>query len=287
MRPRCCPIFLIILSLAWAFELTGAESQIDNLLKQARSAFDNGNREEAVALAQKAIEQDPKNPQGYALRGRMHDAMRQYEKAILDYDTVLKLNRQEKQIYQLRGSAHFKLGHIQQSIADFDRFIQLDPSQAPHHWQRGIAYYHAGRYEDGRKQFELHQTVNSNDVENAVWHFLCVARGDSIKKARERLIPIQGDRRVPMMTIYALFAGQASAEDVLAAAKAGEPSPEELKQRLFYAHLYLGLYYEASGNNKLAKEHIVKAAEDFKVEHYMGDVARVHAKLRWEEWMKQ
>ena len=28
-------------------------------------------------------------------------------------------------------------------------------------------------------------------------------------------------------------------------------------------------------NQKMAREHILKAAEDYKQEHYMGDVARV------------
>ena len=51
-----------------------------------------------------------------------------------------------------------------------------------------------------------------------------------------------------------------------------------MDNRLFYAHLYLGLYYDATGDTKLAREHIFKAAA-FKADHYMGDVARVHAGL--------
>jgi lipoprotein NlpI len=78
--------------------------------------------------------------------------------------------------YNRRGAEHFKMGHIQQSLDDFDRAIQLDPAQAPYHWQRGISLYYAGRYDEGRKQFELHQTVNGNDVENAAWRYLCMAR---------------------------------------------------------------------------------------------------------------
>jgi lipoprotein NlpI len=52
-----------------------------------------------------------------------------------------------------------------------------------------------------------------------------------------------------------------------------------MNQRLFYAHLYVGLYYEAIGDRKRAREHILKAADDDKADHYMGDVARVHAAL--------
>jgi lipoprotein NlpI len=46
---------------------------------------------------------------------------------------------------------------------------------------------------------------------------------------------------------------------------------------MFYAHLYLGLYFEAIGENEQAREHILKAAERSKENGYMGDVARLHA----------
>jgi lipoprotein NlpI len=102
-----------------------------------------------------------------------------------------------------------------------------------------------------------------------------VARLSGVEKARASLIPIEKDSRVPMMQIYDLFAGKAKAEDVLAAAKAGEGS--QLRQQLFYAHLYIGLYYEATGDEKLARENIFKAAEQYSEADYMGAVARVHA----------
>jgi len=48
---------------------------------------------------------------------------------------------------------------------------------------------------------------------------------------------------------------------------------------LFHANLYLGLFFEAVGDREKARHHILKAARDFKADHYMGDVARVHARL--------
>jgi hypothetical protein len=50
---------------------------------------------------------------------------------------------------------------------------------------------------------------------------------------------------------------------------------------MFYADLYLGLYYEANGNDELAKQHIFAAAKNDEpnrlVNRYMWDVARIHA----------
>jgi lipoprotein NlpI len=256
----------------------------EDLLQQASDAFGAGMTKEALALLDQAVAAEPENPRGYFERARFSEATGQSINAVADYVEVLKREPSRAQAWQSRGTEHFKLGHIKESIADFDKFLSLVPQQAPHHWQRGIAYYYAGRFTDGRKQFELHQTVNPNDVENAVWHFLCVTRESGVEKARAALIPIKGDGRVPMMEVHALFAGKAKPDDVLKAAKAGTGvSFARRKQQLFYAYLYLGLYYEALGDDKQAREHITKAAGEFLVNDYMGDVARVHKQLRWPD----
>ncbi|MEO8429684.1 MAG: tetratricopeptide repeat protein, partial [Verrucomicrobiota bacterium] len=272
-------LILTSLILNCAVGADRGEGAVSDLLKQARAASRNGKNEEAIVFATKAIEADPKNSNSYYIRGQFYETTRQHAKAIADYDQVLQFDPRAPEGYQHRGCEHFKLGHIADSIADFDKFIELIPRQAPYHWQRGISLYYAGRYDDGRKQFELHQTVNPNDVENAVWHFLCVARSTGVEKARSSLIPIKGDARVPMAEIHALFSGKSKPEDVVAAAKAGESPSAALNNRLFYAHLYLGLYYEVIGDESREREYIFKAAERSQENDYMGDVARVHADL--------
>src|SRR6266567_9103219 len=249
----------------------------EELQSQAKLAYVRGQHSEAFALMTRAISVEPQNPRGYFVRARFHEESREPAKAIADYDQVIKLDPRLSDAWQNRGSEHFKLGHIKESIADFDKFIELVPAQAAYHWQRGISYYYAGRFEEGRKQFELHQTVNSNDVENAVWHFLCVARSAGLGQARDGLIKVKEDPRLPMMKIHALFAGEAGPEEVLTAARAGYSSRAQLKQQLFYAHLYLGLYFEAIGDQQLSREHIFNAAKEANENDYMGEVARMHA----------
>jgi lipoprotein NlpI len=180
-----------------------------------------------------------------------------------------------------RGSKEFFAGKIHESIKSFERAIAIEPKIKPQLWQLGISYYYADRFAEGRDLFDLHQTVNSHDVENAVWHFLCVARIDGLEVARKRLIPISGDKRVPMKEVHSLFAGTGSEQQVLESASSVEGDSNR-RNALCYAHLYLGLYEEALKNRAKSMEHMHKAAEDFSHDHYMGEVARVHHKLRTE-----
>jgi lipoprotein NlpI len=204
--------------------------------------------------------------------------------AIADYDRVIALEPKTAIAYDRRGSEHFKLGHFDQAIDDFDRFLHFHPEEEPGHWRRGIAYYYAGRFKEGAKQFEGYQRVDGNDVENAVWRFLCVAKSTGLRDAQASMLKIGHDSRVPMMEVYELFLGRSKPEDVLAAIDRGKPSATEKKQRAFLADLYLGLDYDVQGDKPHALDHMTRAAENSQAGGYMGDVARVHlAELKKEK----
>jgi lipoprotein NlpI len=173
-----------------------------------------------------------------------------------------------------RAVADFRAGRVAESVAGFDRVAEMAPSIAPELWQRGIALYYVGRYRDCRAQFELHRTVNPDDVENAVWHFLCVARAESPERAKAAMLPVGPDSRVPMREIYRMFRGEISPESVLVAAD-NQPLAR------FYAALYVGLYHEAHGVER-ASFYIADAADDryAMVAGYMNTVAKVHMRVR-------
>jgi lipoprotein NlpI len=173
-----------------------------------------------------------------------------------------------------RAVQDFHAGRIEQSVSAFDRVAKAAPGAAPQLWQRGIALYYAGRYKDCRKQFELHRTVNPNDVENAAWHFLCVSLAETPDKAKAAMLPVGPDSRTPMREVYQMFKGEVGPDQVLAAA--GKDAEAQ-----FYAHLYIGLFLDGTGKQDQALEHIRIAAEDrFAMGGYMHSVARVHLNMR-------
>ncbi len=221
---------------------------------------------------------DPPMDEGQVLyrRALAHSNKGESAEAVKLLDRVLAADKNNAQAYYIRGRERFRTGDVDGSIADFDRTAALEPKRERELWERGLSHYYAGRFGDGAKQFEQYQTFYDNDVENSVWRYACVAREHGVEKALATLLPIENDRRVPFMEIYAMFQGKATPEDVLARANAGEASDEDRKEQLFYSHLYIGLWYEATGKAEKAKEHLTVADEKYKIGHYMWDVAHVH-----------
>ncbi|MEY4092972.1 MAG: hypothetical protein RLZZ53_171 [Acidobacteriota bacterium] len=184
---------------------------------------------------------------------------------------LLLLAFQDVRVIMTRASDDFRAGRVTDALRGFDRVAALSPADAPYLWQRGIAQYYAGQFRECRDMFVSHRTVNPDDVENAVWHFLCVARAESPDAARKQMLPVGPDARVPMREVYQMFQGRMSEAQVMRAA-GNDPTAQ------FFARLYVGLYLEATGQAARGRAQIEIAAEDrfARVGGYMHDVARVH-----------
>jgi lipoprotein NlpI len=251
-------------------------SQPGAYLIEAQRAQAKGLVLKAVELAGKAVEEAPKDPRAWYFRAMLLERSRQWVAAEADLTQVLALNPEDAGVMRQRGALRLRLSQFSAAVADYDRVASLRPGRLPELWERGIALFYARRFEDARKQFELHRSVNPNDVENAAWHFACVAQSEGFERARAQLIPVEGDSRVPMKQIQGLLAGKVSAEEVLAAAEAVDDGPRRDAAR-FYARLYLGMYEEARGHRDVAAKHLAEATQFAEPLGLMGDVGRLHA----------
>jgi lipoprotein NlpI len=244
----------IIASVVFAFlSLTHivADENLAELIERASTLGEDGQHEEAVRVVTEAIAKNPNAANAYYVRGR----------------------------------ENFRLARSRAAVTDFDKYIELQPAVAARQWERGIACYYAELYEVGAKQFESYQKFDGHDVENSVWRYLCLVPQVGVEKAKATMLPIENDRRVPMMQIYELFRGRVQPETILDAVRANDPTPTVLEGRMFYANLYLGLWYEAQGDKAKAKQYIEAASQDQlknnkNINRYMWDVARVHKQLR-------
>lgn len=172
------------------------------------------------------------------------------------------------------GDALLRSGRCQEAVENFETAIQLSPQSEPYLWQHGIALFFAGRYDDARELFEKHRLVNPHDVENAAWHFLCVAKAQDVDRARKILLPAPGDARIPMEEVLKRLPG--GGFDEIRSAVAKTEDTRDHASAAFYGDFYIGLIADAEGNREIAKTHLEKAAAtDFT--HYMADVARVYA----------
>ena len=126
---------------------------------------------------------------------------------------------------------------------------------APTLWQRGIALYIAGKYDECAAQFAAFFAEDPSDLENAAWHFFCVARARSIERARTERLQAGPDPRILRQQIDEMLSGQRTPDQLL------DLAGRSVAIVQFYGHLYVGLYMDASGHRAAAIEHLTMAAD--------------------------
>lgn len=277
MFVRC----LAILSLTLIPTMLHAQTT-EEYLQEAASALDAGKPKDAIRAADLAIMLTPDSVRGHLLRGDAYAALREHQEAIRNYEKVIALDPEAVIALDRRGNEYFKLGRIDDAIKDFETYLEARPEDFVKHWRYGIACYYAERYERGVEQFKAGEEVFGDDVENAFWHYLCNAKARDVGAAREDLLKVGPDLRIPMMEIYKLVQGQSTPEKVLEVASDPELPKGGARERLFYAHLYIGLNYEALGDREKMLKHI-RQADALQISHYMWDVAHVHLLKREAE----
>jgi lipoprotein NlpI len=268
----------------WPSLTAAQEGNQKDLTAEAVTALRSHRHDDAIKLAAIAIEREPKNLTAYWVRAFAHLQLDQPREAAADLNRGIELNPNGADFFELRGTARFMLGRFKEAIVDFDCEIKLRPEREPWHWKRGLAYYYAGEYEKGRRQFERYHERADNDVENGVWRLLCMAKLKEfgLAGAQKEMLKVRPDSRVGMMEAYAMFAGEKSPDEVLAAFEAGKPSDEELNQRRFYGHLYVGLHYDLIGRSEDARKHL-RTAVKHHITHFMHDIARLHLEILEKE----
>ncbi len=171
-----------------------------------------------------------------------------------------------------RAEILFRLGRFSESVADYSVAARGgEPHDEDSCWERGLALYYAGDQAAGAAQFARYHSVGATDVENGLWHFLCLAEAEGVEKARGALLDYTRMREAPFPALWALYRGEGSVDAVMTAAESGEDL--DRGRRLFYAHYYVGKYYEAMKDFYRAREHVAKALAQ-SLPYFMDDCAR-------------
>lgn len=174
------------------------------------------------------------------------------------------------------ADVYLRTGEIESAVEFFDRYYRDHEQQRPYLWQRGIALAFAKRWDEAAKQFEIHRSVNPHDVENATWHFWCVAKSRGFASAVELLLPAPGDERPPLKAVLEMYrTGDIdSVKSVIESLPANSRTRESAE---FYGYLYIAMYLDAKGERVRARA-AIKRSVDHAGRGYMGDVARVYAR---------
>ena len=167
-----------------AIELNPNNSAYYEWRGYAKRALDRD--DEAINDFNKMVEIDG-SVYAYEVRGKTLFGMKQYQKAIADFDKAIDLSSDYHFCYFRRAKAKFELGQYQETITDLDTTIQIDPNDVRTYLLRGNAKEKTGDLEGAKSDLEKALTLQ-NRTGNA-W------RVDEIKIDLQRIVKRIAERK--------------------------------------------------------------------------------------------
>lgn len=104
-----------------------------------------GDYQKAMDDFNTALKVNPDFPQAYANRALVFVRIEKYNRALADYDRALQINPQYAAAYVGRGNIHRILKDHQQAIADFSKAIEIQPDPVSH-FNRGLSRQQLGQH---------------------------------------------------------------------------------------------------------------------------------------------
>jgi len=139
-------LLLALALLCWSGALR-AES-LNALIKRCNDAGESHQRVESCTqlLTSKGFDTSDR-AHIFNNRGIAYDELKEFDKAIADYDQAIALKPDFSWAYHNRGIAHRRRGDIEKAIADHTEALRLDPDFAEAFNSRGNAYAKQGQYD--------------------------------------------------------------------------------------------------------------------------------------------
>ncbi|MBK8080438.1 MAG: tetratricopeptide repeat protein [Saprospiraceae bacterium] len=93
----------------------------------------------------------------------------EFEKAIIEADNYLKVDKSKADVYIIRGGGWFGLELFENAINDYQKAIELDPKNALAYKNLGRSYAYLNQYSKAIECFQKASEFNSADSENYLY----------------------------------------------------------------------------------------------------------------------
>ncbi|NQW20066.1 MAG: tetratricopeptide repeat protein [Chloroflexi bacterium] len=157
-------------------KLTTPEKNL-NIFKNGVREVDEGHPKKAIEYFTEAIIASPKSSKLHHYRADAYALNGDYELAVIDFDTSVRLNPSYPDTYLDRGNAHYQLGQFEAALKNFSEAIRLKPEWGEAYANRAVIHIELG--EDSESEYDVKTAISLGVNETQLNKMLEDARRES------------------------------------------------------------------------------------------------------------
>jgi superkiller protein 3 len=229
----------------------GRAAAVDSYV-QGVLAYNQGNRDKAIAELQQATRQHDDLIMAHALLGDLYQSKQDYQHALTQYDATIRLDPYSYRNHYNQGLMYQMLNRVQDAVAAYLRALQLNPKDFNSNLNLAAAYLALNQPDDAAKYAK--RAVDLNDGSAAAWSNLAVAldaqdKPKEAETAYRRALELDPAHPQIAVALAENLMGQArypEARSVMEQVVRAEDTPAHRK-RLADTYVYEKKYDEALG----------------------------------------
>lgn len=137
-------------------------SDIRKICEQARTAYENAEYENALALANKCLEEDPGNMDTYITRASAREQLKDLKGALTDYSIYNDRYPDQPDVLYSLATLRYTLGFYEQAKADFLKLLSLQSGET------NTVFFRIGATASGSNQV----TTKATGMEAIIFNYL-------------------------------------------------------------------------------------------------------------------
>ena len=209
-----------------------------------------GDYDRAITDYDTAIRINPGNGDAFYNRASAWGNKGDHDRAIADYDAAIRLNPKDAASYNGRAYERVAKGDYARAIADYDTAIQLDPKLAVALLARARVRYYTGDFLRAVSDLEQSLKIDHNEY-TSLWLYLA-RKGTGAANAEELL---DSETRASRSSgwpgpVIVLYLGRTDAESVFAAAT--DSDARKQREQRCEANFYLAHWHLLRGDRERA-----------------------------------
>jgi tetratricopeptide (TPR) repeat protein len=114
----------------------------------------------AIADYNNAIDLNPRLASAYSNRRATYSKLKEFDKAISDHNKAIQLSPEDNFVYRLRGDTYLEIGELEKAITDYTKAIQFKSDDDVSYYNRGNTYFTSKQYEKAIADYNKAIQVN-------------------------------------------------------------------------------------------------------------------------------
>lgn len=128
--------------------LAGTFKEEDSIVEQAKALYLEDRYEEAIALLDKGLADNPENRDYYFYKGYCLQELKRYEEALGEYNKALALEPSDLDFYFYTANCLRLMKRVEEALAEYKKAVEMAPGETFYRYHQSNYLRELGRHEE-------------------------------------------------------------------------------------------------------------------------------------------